>query len=188
MTMFESNQQQFIANRVRIMRIIVLAMAAGIVLFLTVILTVSELARPLMPERQARLLTYIAAAYGGVALAAAPLISTLLMSAGMRQMAQSPPSKPKAATLPSPPEFLQSDAGKLTALYATKTIISAAFYEGAALFLCVAYLLGRNPAATAIAAILLAALLWQLPTADRVQRWLESRLRQLEQDRQSGKP
>jgi hypothetical protein len=89
--MFDLGQQQFIAARVRIMRIIVLAMAAGIVLFLTITLTVPGLAHPLMPEKHVRIVTYIAAAYGGVTLAAAPLISTLLMSAGMRRMAQSPP-------------------------------------------------------------------------------------------------
>lgn len=173
----------FTTSRVRVLQIIVLAMVAGIVCFLTIILTVPGLARPLATERQGRIVTYVAAGYGGLALVAAPFLSAGVVSVGRRRIARAPFAAPQKAPLRSSPTPLQGDAGSLVTLYFTKTILSAAIYEGSALFLCIAYMLGRNPGTLVVAAILLLALLWQAPTIDRAQRWLTEQLRQIEERR-----
>lgn len=184
--MAETDFLESIDRRVRIAQIIVLAMVAGIVLFSTIILTIPGLRRSPVSEKQAKVLTYTSATVGGLALVAAPLHAAVLTSLARRKIGRSPQSGPREKTPFSSPTPLQGDADSLANLYVGKTIISAAFYEGAALFLCVAYMMTRNPALLVFAAVLLAALLWQLPTVDRARRWIEGQSRRIEQDRSTS--
>ncbi len=181
--MLNGEQQMFTARRVRVLQIIVLAMVAGIVCFLTIILTVPGLARPLAAERQGQIVTYVAAGYGGLALVAAPFMSAGVVSVGRRRIARPLSATPQKAPIRSSPTALQGEASSLVVVYFTKTILSAAIYEGSALFLCIAYMLGRKPVALVVAAILLLALLWQVPTSGRARRWLTKQLQQIEERR-----
>jgi hypothetical protein len=179
----EPDQTELIVGRVRVLQIVMLAMATGFVLFLVIILAVPGFDRPLAPEGSARIVTYIAAGYGALALMLAPLVSGTLVSAGRKRIARALAIEPRGENPNSPGGPLQGTAAALAHLCVAKTLLSAALYEGAGLFLAVSYMLGRSPLALIAAAVLLAALLWHLPTTDRVQRWIEEQLRKIEQDR-----
>lgn len=179
----EADHAKVVAGRVRVLQIVILAMATGFVLFLVIILAVPGFNRPLAAEGYARIVTYIATGYGVLALMLTPLISGTLVSVSRRRIAQTTRLKPRDDLSNSSAEPSQGAGGALAQLYVGRTLLSAALYEGAGLFLAVAYMLGRIPLALIAAAILFAALLWQLPTTDRVQRWIEEQLRQVEQDR-----
>ena len=84
---------------------------------------------------------------------------------------------------PFGPEALKSDTGKLAVVYQTQFIIGAALNEGPAFFAVIAYMMGRNPIALGLAAVLLAAILVRFPTRVRVGDWMERQQELLEEDR-----
>ena len=85
------------------------------------------------------------------------------------------------------PRFLaRQGAGKggLVELYQTTLIIGMAIFEGAAFFNLVAYMIDGQAFSVAIAAILFLIILMHFPQVSRVQEWLEQREREAS-DRQA---
>lgn len=183
---FETDQNSFPPARVRMLQIIVATLAFGVLIFLAIVLVIPiDIDRGADEEGKPPFITYIAMAYGGAALLAGPIIATIMTTAGRRKLAGGthPPDSPASTTSPSPSTSRSCTDG-LIVLYVSKTIVAAAVYEAAALFLCVAYMLEHHTLSAILAGILAAGLLVQIPTQDRAQRWLDEQTRQLEHDRQ----
>ena len=180
--MFDAEPDPLLAKRVRTLQIIVAAMALGVLVFLAIVLVVpAEHTGPAEPGDPLPIVTTLALAEGLAAFFIGPLLSGVVVTIGRRKLAASAPSSgPTTSTgLASRPATSQGDADKLMGLYTTKTLIGAAIYEAAALFLCAAYLVEHNRLVPILAALLAAGLLVQIPTHDRVQQWLDEQRREL---------
>ncbi len=180
--MFDADQDPALAARLRPLQIIVVAMALGVLAFLLVALL---LPRDATDERLP-IISYIAIGYGLLACLAVSPITKAVVSSARRKIAREAPATAGDANKgdAGEAEFAKSDLGKLVGLLAVKTLVNGAVYEGAALFLCVAYILDHGPLTALLAVLLAAGVLSQTPTRDRAHRWLDDQRRQLEQERQ----
>ena len=86
---------------------------------------------------------------------------------------------PANSTLP--PEIAASDAGKLSMLFSTLTIIRSAMIEGAALLACLAFVTEKQITALCVALVLIVVLLACFPTRSRVSAWIDQQLQVIEQ-------
>lgn len=180
--MFDADQSPVLAARLRTLQIIVAAMALGVLAFLVIVLLLPRDD----PGDRLPIISYIAVAYGVLACLAVSPITKAVVNSARRKIAReaSAAPGPTAQADATDGEFQKTDLGKLVGLLAIKTLVNGAVYEGAALFLCVAYLLDHGPLSALLAALLAAGVLAQMPTRDRAQRWLDDQRRQLEQERQ----
>ncbi len=98
-------------------------------------------------------MTYVACGAAAAAVAARLFAPPLIVRSQRRQIAAGvwSPSGQTGGPLKTP----TTDAGKLAAVYATRTIVAVAVLEGAAFFLVIAYQLERAPFALAGAVLLL---------------------------------
>jgi len=181
--MLDAQSDSMADARVRTLQIIVAALAMGVMLFLALVLFLGLGKEPPVEERQP-IITYIALAYGLAAFVAGPLLSTVIATSSRRKLAagQARPDAPAPTTGRPEPAAGRGLTQGLTGIFVVKTIIAAAIYEGAALFLCVAYMLDGNRLSAILAALLAAGILMQVPTRDRAQRWLDEQRRLAEQD------
>ncbi len=132
------------------------------------------------------IITYVALAYGLAAFVAGPLLSTVIATSSRRKLAAGQVRPDAPAPAPAAAVAGRGLTEGLTGIFVVKTIIAAAVYEGAALFLCVAYMLDCNILSAILAALLAVGILMQIPTRDRAQRWLDDQRRQVEQDPESS--
>jgi len=163
----------------RMAQIIVGSLAMGLLVFLAIVLFVIEpTGPPAGPERAnplgLPLLTLVATVFGTVGLVLSFLAPGLMISNGLKQIAERPPGDP-APTDPwnEGPTLPANDVGALLPLYQTQLIIASALTEGAAFFALIAYMIERHPLALGLAALLIAVLLSRFPTLDRVHGWLD---------------
>jgi hypothetical protein len=180
--MFDADQSPVLAARLRTLQIIVAAMALGVLAFLVIVLLLPRDD----PGDRLPIISYIAVAYGVLACLAVSPITKAVVSSARRKIAREGSVTPGAANKgdAGDGEFAKSDLGKLVGLLAIKTLVNGAVYEGAALFLCVAYIVDHGPLTALLAVLLAAGVLSQTPTRDRAHRWLDDQRRQLEQERQ----
>jgi hypothetical protein len=185
----DPNLLSLLTGRVRAMQLIIVAMAMGVLAFLAVAFFVHTRVGAVDKTHKLHLVTPIALGYGIVALIGGPMLAGAMVTKGRRRLAQdhatAPPDAGRASGFGG--DAADGRAVKLASLLVTKTILSGAIYEGAALFLGVAYLLNRGFLTAGCSLIMVAAILMQLPTRDRVGRWIEEQLRQIEQDGQAVK-
>ena len=187
--MSDADQSVIPAGSVRSLQILLTCMVAGALVFL--IVTFILPGRPLRPPvegDQRPLLSYIALFYGIFAIFAGKLIPGLVTSASLRRLA-CVPQLPHASDGSEDAAAALASGGirlGLTGIFTARTIIGAAIDEGAALFLCVAFLIEGLPACAALAGILILALLLRMPSQSRADQWLDEQLRQLGEERPGG--
>lgn len=152
-------------QRVRVMQIIVAAMALGIVSFMgiTIFIRLSQQQAP--PEMP--VLTYIALGYTPIALVLQAILPGMMAAARSQTPERLEGLAGKGDEVP--------DVGSLCATYQTLLIISMAIIEGAAFLALIAYLVDGNVLTLGAALVLLAVLLAKFPTVSRVERWIEER-------------
>ena len=185
----DPGQQPPLTSPVRVLQVIIAAMAIGALAVLVVAYFVHDKVGIIDKTQKLDIVTHLALLYGVVALIGGPIFAGALAAKGRQRLAQgstgTPPSTGKASGFGS--EIAQAYTGQLASLLVSKTIISGALYEGAALFLAVAYLLNGGVLTAGCSLIMVAALLMQIPTNDRAQRWIEGQVRQIEQERVGSK-
>lgn len=103
---------------------------------------------------------------------AARFILVRLLDARARQTHPLLPREIRNEEAAIPPEWLSA--------YMTRTIISAALFQGCLLFALVAFLLEGEIATLILAGILIPVLLFHIPTAARVRAWARSQQEQQE--------
>jgi hypothetical protein len=77
----------------------------------------------------------------------------------------------------------RSDGQCLLSVFQSKTIVSAAMFEGWAFLAVIAYLIDGGPISIALAVLLALAVAAHFPTQSRVIRWVEQQLDAVEQKR-----
>jgi hypothetical protein len=134
------------------------------------------------------MLTWMALGVTAVGLALSYLIPGWMVDRTRQAIAAGkwPPPGLVAASSPFGPEALKSDTGKLALLYQQQFIVGAALNEGAAFFVGVAYMLGRDPVALGLAVLLLVALAARFPTRLRLASWIDRQQESLALDRQAA--
>ena len=172
--MLSQAQRSQLAGQLVTMRILVGAMAAGVLVFLVLALAMAS-GRP-DPESRISHGAVLVACLAAIACAIVPRLVTrsLLSAAAHGQAGQS-------AEPGGPAPEGQSAVGPLLGLYQTRLLVSAAILEGAALLNIVAYVLEKQPLSIAVAVILLLLMLVQFPSQRRVEDWVTRQLQDIDQ-------
>ncbi|MFN0051366.1 MAG: hypothetical protein ACKV0T_04200 [Planctomycetales bacterium] len=168
--MVQFSSEEFVKGRLVGMRVITLALAAGLLSFLALALAV------IRPEAKEDALTvaYVAVGFAVTALAARSLIGGMAVAAQRKQLAAGRPTGASG-----------SDADRLLNVYMSQHILQSALLEGPGFFLVVAYIVTGQTWLLAVVALLAALLLAQFPTRDRVENWAERQLELMELEKQS---
>ena len=179
---------------VRICQIIIAALIAGVLFFLTVTLFITHVIMPPAApvggmaagggSLPLPLITLIAVAMAVINLAMSFVVPKLVVDQGRRKIAGEGPDAVMKTDPSSPKQLYPAGyTDKLAALYQTQLIIGAALLEGAAFFAVIAYLLERSPIALLTALVLLGVMFTRFPTGDRVNNWLDQQLSMLQEER-----
>lgn len=151
-------------SRVRVMQIITLALAMGIVSFMIVAIVIRQ--QQGQPPATS-MVTYLALGY-------APIMLILQLSVPkMVSPARKPASSSRLEDLAQPAASGLGDVGMLCNIYQTRLIVAAALLEGAAFFALVAYLTEGNILTLIVAVVMLGCILARFPTVSKVERWIE---------------
>jgi hypothetical protein len=173
--MLSNAQREHVSSATRVIQIIVAALILGVLFFFAIVVGLhasGEQDQPPVAGQQV-LITYVGilAAPGAVAMS---MVIPGLIASHMRQ----------AVVSGNPPRWQSNvdnlaeigDAGALTAVYQTRTIIRCSLLEGAAFLNLVAYMVESKTLSVGIVVVLLALLAVQIPTRSRVIDWVESEL------------
>jgi hypothetical protein len=132
------------------------------------------------------IITAMVVAVALVELPLAFVIPALVTRRGRQQIAQtaSPSPQPGGAVVPpAVPATPSTETGRLAALHLPSLLIGAAMIEGLAFFAAIAYWIERNPIALGLAVVLIALLIARIPSAGRVERWIERQREKLIDER-----
>jgi hypothetical protein len=180
----EQDLDRFLTPRLRVMRIILLALVLGCVIFLIVVVSI-RLSQNLQ-NNSAPLLTYMGIGFGLLMFVVSLIAPRVMVATARKQIAKGTwPSAAAEARYPGAVEKLHgtSDVGQLCALYQTQLIIGAAMLEGATFFNLIAYLQEGDPTSLVAAGLLLAAMLRLFPTRGGVENFLIEQGELLRQER-----
>jgi hypothetical protein len=166
-----------LALRIKVMRIILLALMASVGLFLLIAVWLRN--QGVVPVAPVPIVTYVGFAFAAGLLAAIRYVPNRIVAATRRNLAMIPADLTRRAGHAG----LSPDVGVLLAAYQTRLIIVAALIEGIAYYFLVAYLLDGLWISLVMAGVCLAVLATQFPTEDGVQRWLERQRELLLYDR-----
>jgi hypothetical protein len=169
--MLSDAQQDYLTKAVRVMQIIVAAMAMGIVFFFVVALFTAADGKAEVEEPILKLISYIALAVG-VGAAALSMTVPVLLATSLRRSAlegRLPIPRPSAENVAD-----LGDVPLLAGVYQTQTIIRAAILEGGAFLNLVAYIMEHQQLSLVAAGALLLLLIVQIPTVARVSDWVEA--------------
>lgn len=160
---------QSLAARVRVLQIIVGALAMGVGSFLAISFVIWN--RPAQGQNRDVLPILTFASFGMLAMAAVGsfVLPRIILATARKKMIE---------------EGVTQD-GMLVALQ-TKTIVGCAMLEGAAFASILAFGMEGNPICLAGAVVMLLGILVHMPTLSRVENWLETQTRQIELERQLG--
>jgi len=145
-------------GRIRTMRVIVAAIAGGAGMALA-LLTVLIRPGQALPGQAGTFLLYIAAAVSVVSVVIYVVVSRFLERRLRKELGRDPAG---------------GDTGAWYSGYQTRLLIQVSLIEAACLLWVIAYGLGRQPLAMAMALVLLAEILVHLPSRRRVDAWVEA--------------
>ena len=164
---------------VRMLQILVAALTAGCLCFLVVALAV--FGGPKDPSEMP-VVTYICSAIAVCLVLARFIVPAIFVAQARRKI--------RLGTWTSPVQHVEADwakqnddIGKLTQVLVSQTIIAAAIIEGAVFLLLLAYFMEQSPLSLVLAVLLIVALAAQIPTAARLESWLEEQMRLLDEER-----
>jgi hypothetical protein len=159
----------------RTMRIIALAMISGTLIALAILLSVRQVGKP-PPDPP--ILSYMFLAIGATNLALSLVVPNVLAQAACKRIAQGTWTAP-----PGGANLFATDVTKLWSVYQTRLIIGLALVEAAALMLAIAYFAEGILACLVVALIAIAFLAMRVPTRSGVDRWVDTQMTWIEQER-----
>jgi hypothetical protein len=183
----EPDLDQFLTPRLRVMRIILLALVMGCMIFLAVVVSI-RLSQNVQ-NNTGPLLTYMGIGFGLLMFVLSLIVPRAMVANARKQIAQGTwPSAAAGGRHPGAVERLRAkgDVGQLCALYQMQRIIAAAMLEGATFFNLIAYLQEGDTTSLVAAALLLAAMLRLFPTRGGVENFLVEQGELLRQERPAG--
>jgi len=163
-------------------QIVTAALALGAFNFLAITLFITHTSASRLDGLH--ILTIVGVVLAFVAPGAAKIILNMMLASACRKIA--------AGTWPADPISMNSnidvsdDKGKLLTVLSGHAIFNAAAIELPAFFMIIAYQLERQPIALILAVFLIALLLYQIPTRERMESWIEKGLQRVVENRQAG--
>lgn len=171
-------------RRLRTLQLIIAAITMGAATLLAIVTFVpTGRDNANNPADRLPIVTILAVGWGVLSLPMGLMLSAVIVKAGLDRLAGRSLQSTGRDSGNSGSRKSES-AEPLLRLFPSKTIVAAAMAESAVLLACVAYLMERSVYALVIAVLLLPGLVLQIPTRDRMGRWLAGRTRQIEEDRQ----
>jgi hypothetical protein len=167
------DNQDLLGQRIKVLQIILGSLIAGSLFMIGFALVQRGLGNgPAAPD--VPLLTYISLVWAFAAVVAFVLVPDRAVSSGRLVFARNPKSSAGGVA---------GDTAHLTGLLQTRKIIGAALLEGAAIFLAIAYMLEGEVGTIITAGILVLVMVWQIPTRNSAESWIEEQRLLLEQER-----
>lgn len=167
MALSGDNLRAELAPAVRVLQIVVGAIASGLVVFLGVAAYFAATAPQAAPSRS---LTWLA-----LGVAAAAIVMHLMVPSRIATAAR---QRHLDVVQPRPvPGIRDPDVAAWYAVYLTRTIVACAMLEGAGFLLGIALLLEASPESAAAAMVILVLILLRLPSVSRVADWIETQQR-----------
>ena len=158
------NEDQ-LAPRVRVMQIIIIALAMGCaaVLFVMYFIRDAQAPAPAMP-----IMTYVSLAFAAMSVTMRLIIPRMMTAMGRKRLLQF-----------DEPQIVEP----LLQLFQTQMIVGAALLEGAVFFLAVSYMIEGNLLCLAVGAALTLAVAVQMPTVGGVASWVTQQQDQIRLER-----
>jgi hypothetical protein len=171
-------------GQLRVLQIIVLALAAGCGMFGVIVISLC-IGKPW--NNDFPILTLMALGFGAMAIFFRLIVPPLIVLQGrkvlLRRLLESGSEKVVKNT-----DYLEKPdadtAGQLFQILMTRTIIAGALLEGAIFFLLIATLTEHSLPAITLAGMLWLSLIAHFPTRGWTERWLENQQRLLREDRE----
>jgi hypothetical protein len=174
----------------RTLQIIVGSLVIGCVVF-GVVAVVALSPQNQRPDDRLPVMTYTAVAFTAMEILAWLIVPAMIVTSTRKRIAAGT-WEPAGNRQPAAQwnDFIErtGDAGRLAALFQTKTIIGAALFEGVAFLSIVAYMSEQTGLSLGLAGVLTAGVAFHFPTRSRLVRWIERQLQIVEQERQLERP
>jgi len=171
--MSTSSGQPTIQGVVFTLRIILFALASGLITFAMVTIAIVNPGDPQPGEIPSEpFLSYVAYRFLLGAVVGSFVVPRLIVATQIRQLARADNAE-RGATL----------SHLLLGLFQIKTIVSAAFYEGLGFFALITYLVEESVIVFPVALIALLGILLFFPTTSGVESWMESIERRIGEQR-----
>jgi hypothetical protein len=181
--MLSEPQRAYIRNVTRTLQVLVVAMAAGVLVFLVIAVFVRpNNGNPRAPDSQP-VITYMAIGMS-VVIGAAWMIVPSAVERRMRESVINHESKDWGIVRNMPNAEEIGDAIPLANIYQTGTIIRVALVEGTAFLAGVAFMIERQPIALLIGVVLWLMILSHIPTVGRIENWVDMEMAELPQLRE----
>lgn len=179
--MSDADWRHALAGQLGVLRIVVVAMAAGCLTFAIIVAFATGLAfGPAGP------ITYIAIAAAAGAVVVRFVVLRLIDAAARRavlELGEAPPQSPRPQRPSAESLVATGEAGLLYARYATRVVAGTAILEGVTLLLLISFVVDHSPYSLALAGLLIVGILLQFPTLGRVIGWIETQLALLADER-----
>ena len=174
------------------MRIVVLALTAGCLIFMAIVFVIVQPGQaPAADNNSPPIVTYVALGFAGAAIVLRMIVPKIIESAAKKRIADGtwqglvPIAGQQYAQNAELVERL-GDAGKLLGVLYIRTIIGGAILEGSAFFALIVYLIEQSPLALAAAVVLIIGVALNFPTRSGTIHWIEDQLARIEQLRRFG--
>lgn len=173
---FTDSDPKFV-QRVLVMKMIVVSLGVGVALFLGVALF-ARLGGAFQAVPDVPVLTYVACLNGVMMIVARLILPSMIASSSRRKIARG-----EETLGASRPATVPGDAGKLLEIFQVQLIVGTALLDAAAFLFLIGYILEGQVVDVAGAIVFLLGILWQFPSVDGVERWIEEQRELLEQER-----
>jgi hypothetical protein len=167
-----------VAPRVLVLQIVVGALVVGLLIMVALSVVLPPMVAPgnqgpgpAAGAQPFAMITIIAFVFAVVLVPLSVVIPSRMVTSARKTLAKQPPS---------------DDVPALMTVYQTKTIVTGALREGMGHFAAIAFLIERQSAALGLAFACVIGVGMLFPTRERVERWLESQIDRLTQDREFG--
>jgi len=163
----DADLKEKLVAQLRTLQIIIFAMAAGVIIFLVVAIGIRPTIAADQPADQGQMvMTYTSLLFAVMAVILHWVIPNVVVGAALTRLAD------------ETPEDVDEE---LIRLFTTKTIISGAMLEGAALFTIVAHMVEGEWLPIVLAIVLLVLLVARIPTHARMADWMDLQTRRIGQ-------
>ncbi len=174
------NPQEDLSGPVRVMQIIVLAFAMGLLFFLAIVCVVRRGgmrgAFDAMP-----LFTLIGLGLAVMMLVARAIVLQVLTTNARRGILRGASAVGREKSSSDLPDRA---AAQLVAVYQTRMIVGLALLEGPGFLLLIVHMIERSPWSLAAAILIIFGIIAHFPTRERVAEWIEQQLSLLQEERQ----
>jgi hypothetical protein len=177
--MLNPQWQDRLATPTRTLQIVVGALTLGCLSFMAIAVFLVNSSGPVAPAEGVPLMSYLALSVIPVIVVVRGIAGSVVASRGCGAIAQGTfrPANP-------PPKTDKSDdLMPIVQVYATRTIVGGALFEGVSFFLIIAYLLEGLPVVLAGAMVTIVCVMLHFPTSGRLAWWIESKSQWIDQQR-----